>query len=190
MPRQSDWTDGHFDRSLIGEMMIGHSDLLTEDTSSSHQARSSESRHEQKREDMCEDIAQGDFLLDDYESMEGDAFDDLLWDENSPAEDAVYPSNLNGEQRDPANCAPGVGLHTIFTEFEQISFGGSVEHITDGEASNIYDNIQDELLDVEEQAHHERASHLLLDDFFPEEDSRSLDLTSDHSSHNEMMMDD
>lgn len=190
MPRRSDWMDGHFDRSLIGDMMIKHNDMLAEDTSSSHQARSSESRHEQKREEMFEDIAQGDFLLEDYDFMESDAFDDLLWDENSPAEDAVYPSNLNGEPSDAANCTPGVGLRTISMEFEQISFGGSVEPLAEGEASTIYDSIQDELLDVGDQAHQERASHLLLDDFFPDEDSRSLDLTSDQSSYNEMMMDD
>lgn len=190
MPGQCDWTDSHFDQSLNGEMMIGHDDMLTEDTNSSYQAPSSESLHDQKCEEMFEDIAEGDFLLEDYESMEGDAFDDLLWDGKSPVEDAVYSSNLKGEQNDSANCTPGVELHTVSTKFERISFGGSVEHLPNGEPPRIYDNIQDELLDVGDQAHQDGASHLLLDDFFLDEDSRSLDLTSDYISHYEMMMDD
>lgn len=187
MLRQRDWTDNRFDRSLDGRIMIGQDESLTGDISPSCQGRFFESLHDEVREEIFEDDVDGGFTLEDYEPIEHDAFDDLLWDENLTVEAPLYFSCPSGEQNMSPNSTPGEELQNLFTKCTQNSFGRSVEYSLDSGSSSICGKPLDELLDVGDQG---RYDHSLLDDLSLDEGSQSLDLASDHDSHHEMMMDD
>lgn len=214
LPRQLDWTDDHFDRSLNAKTMIEHDHSFAEDITESYQRKSFEDLHDEESEYILEDIADGSFFAEDYRAIEHDAFDDLLWDESLANKDSNYFTGLNWEQSTSPCDAQSIDMNSPFTDLESNPFGESLEHPLDAVPWSVYGNTRDELLDVsylEHQdeeldvagpgrqgeepdvagpGHQDGPDYSLPNDIPPGQVSQLSDLALDLDFQHEMMMDD
>lgn len=190
MLRQRDWTRNHLDHSVAETIKTGQNGNLTADNNSSGQGWFFENLHDENDEEVFEDIVDGGFMFEEYESIEHDAFDELLWDENLTMEAPICLSSLSGGQIKYPNSSSSVQLQNEHTKRTQNWFPDSVKYSVDSGSSSVCNSPLDELLDVPDQGTHVNADESLLDDFARDEGFQSLDPATDHGLHYDMMMDD
>lgn len=191
MPGQRDWTNNHPDRSLVGSVTVGHNESLSRDNDLSSHGWFSENLHDETHKEVFEDDVDGDFTIEDYEPIQHDTFDDLLYGENLVEEALISLSHPNGEQNKClGSSTSGVKSPKTCIKPTQDFFREPVGYAADSRSSSVCDEAVDELWDILDQEPHVDGDESLLDDFPSDEGSQSLDLLTDHGFHDEMMMED
>lgn len=184
-----DWTESRLDRRLATRITIGHGGVLAGDNKPPCHGDIFENLLDENRPEVFDDIVDDGSTIDDYEPIEHDAFDDLLYEANLTME---APLDLDGPSCEPysyLNGTSGIELQNQFSECTPNSLGGSAKFSVDSVSSSVCGSRLDELLDVLDQGPEVDADQTLLDDIPRDEGSRSLDPATNHGFHHEMMMD-
>lgn len=173
MLRRRNRTDNHLDWSLVGSVMVRPDENLATGNDSSSQGWFFENLNDEMHKEVFEDDVGGGFAIEDYEPIQHDAFDDLLYNENLAMGAPNYLGHSKSEPNTCLDSASGVIPPNPFVKCTHKYFREPVKYSADSRSSSVCDGPEDELWDILDKELHVDADELLLNDFTGNEGDES-----------------